>query len=613
MEKAASLLITLILLGLGNGLCYGQNSNSIPPLERSLTVSFSNNSIKEALISLEENGMFTFAYKTDIINNNQRLTRTYTEKTTREILDDIFQGSISYRAKGNYIILNLNSKLKTNEILIEGYVVNAFTSEKVKYATIYDTLTLNAAITDEYGHYSLKVNSNSTVPLMIKKTGYLDTVNSISGNEAKIVNFQIFPIKLDNTVDSIAQNKSIMDKFSQLKFFPISEERKAAILNFADPLKDKVQLSILPYVGTNGALSASTSVDYSFNLLGGINQDVRISEIGGLFNMNIGSVKYIQIAGIYNAVGGNQTGVQFAGIANLNRAAVKGVQFAGITNITKGSILGGQIAGISNVSLSTFKGIQIAGLLNSLADSSKGFQLSGFSNISKEYLEGGQLSGFVNYSHKGLKGIQLAGFSNNSKETIEGIQIAGFINTAKKVKGVQLSFININDTIEGLPIGFFSFSRKGLHQLEISTNEILPLQIAFKTGTHHFYNSFILASRFSNGGKTVFAGGYGIGSSVKLNEKNRLFFDAQGMQLMKDSFDDWNFLGKGTISLQHQFGKNFSIAAGPSFNVYTVDSSLSPKGKEMMNLAPYSFYNTSYPSEGNVKMWVGGHIALRFF
>jgi hypothetical protein len=448
---------------------------------------------------------------------------------------------------------------------------------------------------------------------MVKKANYLDTIYSLSGEVSKIINLKIFPIKIENTVDSIYHSKSLLEKFNQLKFFPLSEERKAAILNFTNPLKEKIQFSVLPYVGTNGVLSASTTVDYSFNLLGGINEGVRIIEIGGLFNMNIDSVKHVQIAGLYNAVGGAQHGVQAAGIANLNRSTVNGIQLAGITNVTRGEIKGAQFAGISNIGLSSFTGIQASGIFNSIKDSSTVVQLSGFSNLSKGNLKGAQISGFVNYAHKRIKGAQIAGFSNISKDTLYGVQIGGFVNVAKTINGSQLSFINVNDSIDGVPIGFFSFSKKGLHQLEVSTNEFLPIQFAFKTGTHTFYNSFILAARFSSNGSTYYSGGYGLGSSVKLNQKNRLFFDVQGMQIIKNSLTEWNFLGKGTISLQHQFGKNFSIATGPSLNVYTVDSSQTALGMEMSGLAPYSIYKESYPSQGNIQMWIGGHLALRFF
>jgi hypothetical protein len=58
-----------------------------------------------------------------------------------------------------------------------------------------------------------------------------------------------------------------------------------------------------------------------------------------------------------------------------------------------------------------------------------------------------------------MNGLQAAGFANIASEA-EGLQLAGFLKCGRaESKGMQLGFINVADTIDGIPIGFISFVR----------------------------------------------------------------------------------------------------------------------------------------------------------
>ena len=103
-------------------------------------------------------------------------------------------------------------------------------------------------------------------------------------------------------------------------------------------------------------------------------------------------------------------------------------------------------------------------------------------------VKGLQLAGFMNLSHN-IKGLQGAGFLNKAHD-VEGIQVSGFLNRAKNVKGSQVAVINISDSCNGIPIGVFSFVKTGLHQLEISGDEIFKANVGFRTGVPEFYNIF---------------------------------------------------------------------------------------------------------------------------
>lgn len=606
-------VISSLFVGLFALFSWSQENKNLPPLERTLNVKLESNSTKEALKIIETQGEFSFAYKTTIIDSSQRLSRSYQDQTTREILDDIFQGELTYQPKGNYIILRTSPKLKAQEINLEGYILDLTTGEKIPFATVYDTVSFTSTVSDEYGHYTLKMTNPSDIYLNVKKAGYIDTAIQINKTGTEILNIRLRPESTEVIEIPIVDSADFFSKLKNMKFLKISAERKANILNFKEQLKTKIQFSLIPIVGTNGLLSSSTVVDYSFNLLGGFNGGVRKVEIGGVFNIDVDTVKYFQAGGFLNAVGGYQSGVQLAGFTNLNNDSFKGGQFAGFFNSVRKDFYGGQAAGFGNITLGKFDGIQAAGFFNVKGDSGKVVQLAGFTNYTGDNTNGIQGAGFSNYAGTNFKGVQLAGFMNYARKDFRGVQASGFINIATNVKGVQLSFININDTISGVPIGFFSFSRKGLHQLEVSTNEFLPFQLAFKTGTKRFYNSFIGAMRTGKNSKPIWAYGYGIGTSVNISPKSSIFFDIQAMGLQKAKFTENNYLGKLTVSYQYQVKKMFAVSVGPSFNVYSVREASTQSGMDFRAIVPYSFYNKTSNSDNNVQMWVGGHIALRFF
>lgn len=578
MKFTAMNVIKMILLGccLQVALAFGQD-NALPPLERKVSLRLQSTTLKVVLDEMEKMGGYTFAYRTDAIDENQRLSRTYENQTTREVLDDIFQGKVSYKVKGNYILLRAATVAKAGEVHLQGYVIDAKTQAKIPYVSLYDTLTLSSSISDQYGYYDLQVSSTEKVFINVKKQGYKDTLIVWPTEGYAVLNVELTP--LSNAADTLKDNQFI-DKVKSFKWFKLSDENKANISNFSDKLEGKSQFSVLPGIGTSGRLSSTSSYNYSFNLFGGITGGVNVMELGALFNLNVDSVRYFQAAGLFNAVGGNQRGVQLGGLTNLNAANFRGGQFAGLINYTKGSFTGGQFAGFSNLALGEVKGVQGAG--------------------------------FMNYANHNVKGAQLAGFMNIAKGDVNGLQAAGFINIATHVKGAQIGFINISDSISGPTIGFFSYSKQGYHNLELSANEITEANIALRSGSHSFYNTFRVGASFRRD-QPVYTFGYGIGSSVGLNKKLRLFFDLEASSLQTEYYLNPNVLGKLNMSLHWQMFNKVALAFGPSLNVHTISDYSSPNGQYLDKLMPWQGYSYTFNSYEKVNAWVGAHVALRFF
>lgn len=332
---------------------------------------------------------------------------------------------------------------------------------------------------------------------------------------------------------------------------------------------------------------------------------------------------------MFNSVGGPQIGFQAAGLANVNGSTFEGAQFSGLCNLVNGKVRGAQFAGLANITGSSFYGFQGAGFWNQNMDSStvvqaagfvnltvratEGAQLAGFINLAGKDFEGAQVAGFINLANDGFEGAQVAGFINLADDGFEGTQVAGFINAAGDMQGTQVGFINISDSLAGAPIGFFSYSRKGLHQLEVSTNEIMPFNVGFKSGTNHFYNSFVGGARSGSGGSPFWSFSYGIGSSVRLGNRSRVFFDLQSSSIQRGNTFRKSLLNKLTASYQVNLSNKFALAVGPSFNVFLIDGVSTGIGSEMSALTPYSFYDRSFNNDVKLNTWIGGHIAIRVF
>lgn len=575
MEKVANNIIALIFLLVSVG--FGIAQESTPPLERKITLDLNGTTIKEALKLMETQGGYLFAYQTNLIDGTTQLTRTYTNKTTRAILNDLFAGKITYKEKGTYIILREQSAADEKTVQMSGYVSNKTSGETIPYATLYDSTTLTSVSSNEYGYYSLTLKNAVDPLIIVKKQGYRDTTIQLAASGISVYNIvlEALPTVPDSTNDTLPENA----KFNWFQRFVPNEEQKSKFKNFSEQLQRKTQVSLVPYVGSNGTLSPKTTVDYSFNTIGGFNGGVRVLEIGSVFNLDWDSVSYLQIAGVFNKVGGHQRGGQFAGVANINNADVHGAQFAGVTNITNGQVIGAQSAGITNFA-SKFKGAQFAGISN--------------------------------YAYNSSIGGQFAGIFNKSQDTLIGAQVAGIINVADHIEGAQIGLLNFSSSIDGVPVGFMSFSKSGLHQLEISMNEIFHANVAFKTGVNQFYNTILGGVRFQ-GDHPTFGFGYGVGTSIGISRKSRFFFDFQAMSLQRyklSGFKPKNVLGKFTVSYQWQISPLFAIAAGPSFNAMIIDSYDWSSFAYIFPIAPYNLLSQGYV---NPQLWVGAHIAFRFF
>lgn len=190
--------------------------------------------------------------------------------------------------------------------------------------------------------------------------------------------------------------------------------------------------------------------------------------------------------------------------------------------------------------------------------------------------------------------FKLAGFTNIAKSEIEGIQAIGFFNYAKSLKGMQIGFLNVTDSIEkGMMIGFLSFAKNGCHKWQLESNEVSQLDLAFKTGSNSFCN-IISAGTTVKDESLYWNFGYGIGSQVYFNKSEGLNIYLSFRQINKNKFTaDLNILTKLKSSFFYQFHKHLTVYGGPSLNLLASEANIFGESSQLEGLITDGFYSKS--------------------
>jgi hypothetical protein len=252
----------------------------------------------------------------------------------------------------------------------------------------------------------------------------------------------------------------------------------------------------------------------------------------------------------------------------------------GFVNIATGSHSLPQI-GFVNWNQNNFTGLQ-AGFINTVGGNFGGLQM-----------------GFVNTILGSINGVQFC-FVNTAINGFDGTQIS-FINIAKKISGFQLGFINYAESIEnGIPLGFISIVRNGGYKaIELSINEITPINIAFKIGVEKLYTSINVSYNpmQSDIEESIFTG-LGFGSIIAIN---KIFFFNPEL-VFSNTINGKNQL---YLSFVPNFGykiiSGLSVLIGPSITWAYTEKDAEPF---------FSIINHKINEQNNI--FIGGRMALRF-
>jgi hypothetical protein len=579
-------------------------------LDKKITISLMDEKMPEALNKIGKAGGFYFSYNSSILSAEQTVTIYAFDRTVAEVLTEIFKGNISFKEKGKYIILKkVVVVAKPSQYIVSGFIEDAQTQNKIENASVYDKHSISSVITDEVGYFQLKLSKQTdSVRFSVSKKSYVDTLITLSAQ-----NYQSLKIGLKSKIIAAPRLVDSTKKVEESMTMPYESEPN--VQNISDTLYRDIQISLLPFVGSNNGLSGNTINNYSINMLGGYSLGTRQIELGFFFNIDRGDVSWLQIGGVGNLVGRNVYGVQAAGFVNVNGGDVTALQMAGFVNGNRGELHGVQVAGFANANLKSMQGVQVAGLSNFARGKSGGVQIAGGANVLVGRFQGTQIAGAVNVNTKNIYGTQIAGVSNIGIKRVTGSQLAGVFNYGKNVRGTQIGLLNYADSLGGLPIGLISYVNHGYHKLEISADEIFYGNLAFRTGARKFYNILLVGiqpNRISSN-NYLWTFGYGLGTARKISRGIQLNIDATAQHVTKaDYTNSLSLLNKIHLGLDFKLARKFWIYGGLTLNGYLTEISSTDNPSLFSQYQPSLLYSQDWDSRHNLKMWWGAKVALRF-
>jgi hypothetical protein len=525
-------------------------------LEKKISIDLKQVRLKNALPKIAESGDFLFSYNSEIIPGDSLVSVQAENQPVNQVLKDLMGPGIRYKVLGNHVILLNNQpekrapKRESNpEYTITGYIYDAQTGEIITSASIYEVEGMFVSATDAKGYYSLTVPGDQEQKVLsYSKAGYIDTLIVVKPKETSSRNISLTPkpTKLnENQMQEVPMN-GLNERTLVKALVPV----KARITAENIPVEEQrwAQLSLFPFIGSNRFVSGLITNRFSINLFAGY----------------AGGLKGIELGGFLNIVRKEMSGVQLSGFGNIVGNKSNGVQLSGFFNYDGGSFTGLQGTGFSNVVMDTVRGVQLAGFSNVLRGPMYGTQISGFSNFTSQNVDGLQASGFANIALKDVKVAQLSGFGNFTSGANKGWQVAGFMNYAKELRGVQIAPFNFADTAStGVPVGLFSYVAKGYHPLELTANELFPLNVTFKTGVSRFYNIFTAGIQ-----RDLLTVGCGFGTQIKISKVLGVSMDLTGNYLA----DNRNFLRslgahiRFAPTLDIRLAKHLTLLLGPTLN-----------------------------------------------
>lgn len=634
------------------------------PLHRRVTLDLNQVRLDDALFALGAAADFDFSYNTRVLPADSLVSVFATEASVRKVLNSLIGPGYVVKPLGNHLVIAPRAKTEslaaTTSHWVEGYLIDAQTGEKVRFATVYAG-PKSVGTTDSAGHYRINFQANTReVPISFSKRGFNDTVVVIRPDRSPALTVGIRP-KPNYDIPLASREVSVVGDMVEPPFpledWFVSIEQQALAANLEDPIKTfPVQISLLPAIGTNRLLSGGMQNNLSINVLAGYSNGVRGLEVGGLANIDREDVLGCQVAGLANVVGGHVRGLQAAGLVNHVRGEFRGLQVAGLVNYNQGQVRGIQVAGLVNFSPQPVQGVQISGLvgyafgdvthfqvgglvcyakgnvggcqIGGLASYAKGnvggFQIGGLASYAQGNAGGLQIGGLVAWSGgevrtlqvaglassvKGdVRGLQLSGISNRAKGDVHGFQLSGIANKAKVLHGLQVGLVNIADSSAGIQLGLVNIVRKGYRALEFSGNEVFQTHLVYKTGRRGFYNFMGGGYRF---GPRTQALSYGVGMGTSfVSGPMSLGLELACYHVAESHFGfrQLNLLVPARIHAGIQLGRvEFFGGGGVTTQVTGAQNSA---GEFRTQLAPRVFWRND--GQGTrVQAWIGWQAGLR--
>jgi len=328
-------------------------------LDRHISLDVRKMPLAEVLDTIASRTQFKFSYNSDIIPEDSVVTVMVSNVPVRSVLDVILGRGYVYIEDGKYLIIlrPVTGQPPIERIYqVSGYVMNPQTGEGLENASVFVKTQLQATLTNKQGFFRLSLASKDPYPVItVSKAWYRDTSVFIYPGYDQQLHINLSPVKPDELPPAYL-SYSLVERSWWARVLLSSRQRIQSLNLEHFFAHGNAQLSLLPFLGTNGRMTGQVMNKFSLNLIGGYTGGLNGFELGTVFNIDKHDVRFVQAAGLLNLVGGTVSGVQIAGYQNICKDTVRGLQISGVFNKAR-----------------YLKGVQI-GLFN-VADSSTGYSI----------------------------------------------------------------------------------------------------------------------------------------------------------------------------------------------------------------------------------------------
>jgi len=192
-------LIQFLLAAFFSVFAYGFETNGQELLDRKISISIKNETAKSVLTKIEKMAALKFTYQARVIRNIKNISGNFAEIKVGDLLDQIFNTSVTYEVVGNQIILSsiisgesvdsLSTTESSIRLQISGIITDD-TDQPLPGVSIIEKGTTNGTTTDVDGRYTINVMGDASV-LTFSFIGYA-TQEYIIGNRSEL-NVQLKP------------------------------------------------------------------------------------------------------------------------------------------------------------------------------------------------------------------------------------------------------------------------------------------------------------------------------------------------------------------------------------------------------------------------------------
>jgi hypothetical protein len=573
-------------------------------LNKKVSIHVNHRPVAEVLKAVSEQGEFNFSYNSNLIPGDSLVTLSVQSRSVKQVLDVLLPGIYQYKETGDYIIIQRPPKEKY--FYLSGHILDHETGLAVDYASVYSIQQLTSVLTDEQGSFKLRLRDRSfPLSLTISKIGYADTSVVINSDQEIDLNLILYPKAID--LDPVFVRYSEGSGTWLGRLFVSSKLRLQSrnISRFFVSLP--YQASLTPGLSTHGKMSSQVSNKFSLNVVGGYTAGVNGAEIAGVFNISKKDVRYVQVAGVFNVVSGHVHGAQMSGFYNQVLDSLKGAQVAGFGNQINKSLTGAQVSGVYNKVSGEIQGVQVSGVGNVAQSRIMGGQVSGVFNVAEASMNGFQISGALNFGKDIVEGVQVAGIGNMGRKDVKGVQVSALFNYARNLRGVQFGVINIADSSSGYSIGLINIVKKGKGVITLFSNEILPLNLAWKSGNHKLYSIFTIGTAL-NANNRAYTFGFGLGKDINLSKSLSLSAELISQNFYLGHWENLPVLYRMQTGLNLRLGNRLSLSAGPSFSTFYSENKELKTGYQSFSDKGFSRFTIN----STTNAWIGWQFGLNW-